>query len=246
MIIGLIPARAGSKGVPKKNIKLLAGYPLIAYSIVASKLALKIDRTIVSTDSEEFAEIARRYGAEVPFIRPKEISQDRSDAIEYVKHVIEWFKTHETTQPEYLVLLCPPTPLRDPVLVDQSINKILQHDQATSLRSAKETQESPYKLFAIKDDYYEGLFPDDPRPEYYNLPRQAFPPVYHPNGYVDIIKTSTVTNTNTLNGSRILSFITPDVGEIDRPQDFEFVEFMLGKIKNPIHEYLVKNFPRQK
>ena len=244
MILGLIPARAGSKGVPKKNIKLLAGYPLIAYSIIASKLSSKINRTVVSTDSQEFAEIARLYGAEVPFLRPTEFAQDNSDAIEYVKHTLEWFATYENIQPEYLVLLCPPTPLRDHVLVDQAIEKNLNCDKATSLRSAKETQESPYKLFTIKDGFYEGMFPDDPRPEYYNLPRQSFPPVYHPNGYVDIIKSQTVFDTGSLNGDRMLSFITPEGGDIDRVEDFDFIEFLLNRSKNPIYEYLRKNYPK--
>ena len=245
MIVGLIPAREGSKGVPKKNIKLLGGYPLIAYSIIASLLSSKIDRTIVSTDSEAFAEIARSYGAEVPFIRPKELAQDNSDAIEYVRHVIGWLEIHENIRPEYLVILCPPTPLRDPLLIDDAITKIIQCSEATSLRSSNETQESPYKLFTIHNDFYEGMFPEDPRPEYYNLPRQVFPPVYHPNGYVDIIKTETIKTTASLNGSKILSFITPEAGDIDRLQDFEFVEFILTRSKNPVYDYLSKNYPRQ-
>ena len=245
MIVGLIPAREGSKGVPKKNIKLLGGYPLIAYSIIASLLSSKIDRTIVSTDSEAFAEIARSYGAEVPFIRPKELAQDNSDAIEYVRHVIGWLEVHENIRPEYLVLLCPPTPLRNPLLIDDAITKIIQYSEATSLRSSNETQESPYKLFTIHNDFYEGMFPEDPRPEYYNLPRQVFPPVFHPDGYVDIIKTETIKTTASLNGSKILSFITPEVGDIDRQQDFEFVEFILTRSKNPVYDYLSKNYPRQ-
>ena len=90
------------------------------------------------------------------------------------------------------------------------------------------------------------MFPDDPRPEYYNLPRQTFPPVYQPNGYVDIIKSETVRNSGSLHGQRILSFITPDVGEIDRPEDFEFIEFILSKQKNPVYEYLKSNFPARR
>ena len=242
MILGLIPARSGSKGVPKKNIKLLAGYPLMAYSIIASKLSSKIERTIVSTDSQEFAEIALSYGAEVPFLRPKEISKDDSLDIEYVRHALKWFQTYEGNQPEYLVILPPPAPLRDSALIDAAIQKIVQNKDATSLRSARETRESPYKLFEIKDGFYTDMFPDDPRPEYYNLPRQAFPPVYHPNGYVDIVKSQTVMNSGSLHGPRILSFITPDVGELDRPEDFDFIEFVLGKQKNPVYEYLRKNF----
>lgn len=243
MIVSIIPARSGSKGVSKKNIRLLAGYPLIAYSIIASKLSSKIERTIVSTDSQKFAEIALSYRAEVPFLRPKEISRDDSLDIEYVKHALEWFRAYEGNQPEYLVILPPPTPLRDPVLIDRAIEKIIQNKGATSLRSAHETRESPYKLFQIKDDFYVGMFPSDPRPEYYNLPRQAFPPVYHPNGYVDVIKSQTVTSLGSLHGPRILSFITPDVGELDCPEDFDFIEFILGKQKNPVYEYLKNNFP---
>lgn len=241
-IISIIPARSGSKGVPKKNIKLLAGYPLIAYSIIASKLSSKIERTIVSTDSREFANIARSYGAEVPFLRPEEISRDNSLDIEYIKHALEWFQTHEGRQPEYIVMLPPPTPLRDPALIDAAIEKIINNKNATSLRSAAETRESPYKLFEIKDDFFVGMFPNDPRPEYYNLPRQTFPPVYHPNGYVDILKSQTVNSLGSLHGPRILSFITPDVGELDRLEDFEFIEFVLSKRKNPVYEYLKNNF----
>lgn len=243
MIIGLIPARSGSRGIPKKNIRPLGGYPLIAYSIIASRLSSKIERTIVSTDSQKFAGIALAYGAEVPFLRPAKISRDGSLDIEYVKHALGWFQTHEGAQPEYLVILPPPAPLRDPALIDKAIDKILRNEEATSLRSACETRESPYKFFGIENDYYVGLFPDDPRPEYYNLPRQAFAPVYHPNGYVDIVKSQTVTNLETLHGSRILSFITPDVGELDRPEDFDFIEYALSKQKNPVHEYLKNNFP---
>jgi len=243
MTLGLIPARSGSKGIPRKNIKLLAGYPLIAYSIIASKLSSKIERTVVSTDSEEFAEIALSYGAEVPFLRPKDISKDNSLDIEYVKHALDWFQTHEGKQPEYLVVLPSTTPLRDPALIDKAINKIKQNKDATSLRSAYETRESPHKLFLIEGDFYMGMFPDDPRPEYYNLPRQTFPSVYHPNGYVDIVKSQTVMNSGSLHGPRILPFITPDVGELDRPEDFAFTEFVLSKWKNPVYKHLKNNFP---
>lgn len=241
-IISIIPARSGSKGIPKKNIKLLAGYPLIAYSIIASRLSSEIERTIVSTDSQEFADIARSYGAEVPFLRPENISRDNSLEIELVKHAIEWFQTYENYKPEYIVMLLPTTPLRDPVLVDAAIKKIMDNKNATSLRSAFETRESPYKLFEIKDGLFAGMFPNDPRSEYYDLPRQTFPPVYHPNGYVDIIKSQIINSLGVLHGPRILPFITPDVGELDRPEDFEFIEFVLSNRKNPVHEYLKTNY----
>ena len=237
-VIGLVAARQGSKGMPGKNVKLLGGYPLIAYSVVASLLSKGIERTIVSTDSEEYAAIARSFGAEVPFIRPKELAGDRSDAIEYVRHALEWLYSNERSIPEYIVLLCPPSPLRDPVVIDAAIKRIFMHPEATSLRSVRETQESPYKLFTIDNGYLKGMFPDDPRQEYYNLPRQTFPKVFHPDGYIDIIKASTVLNRNSLTGDKMIAFISPGGGDIDRPEDFEHVEYLLGKSMNPIYEHL--------
>jgi CMP-N,N'-diacetyllegionaminic acid synthase len=244
--LGLIPARSGSKGVPDKNIKLLGGYPLIAYSIVASLLSNNIDRTVVTTDSEEYADIARFYGAEVPFIRPKEFSGDRSDAIEYVRHALEWFEKNEDIVPANIVLLCPPSPLRDPIFIDAAINEIIKHPLSTSLRSVNETQESPYKLFTCENGYLKGMFPDDPRPEYYNLPRQIFPKVFHPDGYIDILKANSILKSGSLNGGMMLAYQSPGGGDIDRIEDFEYVEYLLTKSENPIFKYLISKYPKFK
>jgi CMP-N-acetylneuraminic acid synthetase len=242
MVIGIIPARGGSKGVPKKNIRGLAGHPLIAYSIVASRLSKGIDRTVVSTDSKEIAEIAESYGAEAPFLRPEEYARDDSPDIEFIRHAIEWFRDNEGKCPEYLVHLRPTTPLRDPAVIDGAIRQISGSGEATSLRSVHEIPESPYKLFGISEGFLVGLYPDDPRPEYYNLPRQSFPPVYKPNGYVDIIKPGTVQGSDSLHGPRILSYITPDTGELDREDDFYFIEYRLKQSRVEICEYLKKHY----
>ena len=107
----IIPARGGSKGVPRKNIKLLKGFPLIAYSIVAAKMSKMTDRVIVSTDSQEISDIAQKYDAEVPFLRPAEYAHDRSPDIDFVRHAIDWFAKNESNQPELFVHLRPTTPL---------------------------------------------------------------------------------------------------------------------------------------
>ncbi len=242
-IVAIIPARGGSKGVPKKNVTPLAGYPLIAYSIIACKLCPLIERTIVSTDSEEIAEVSRKFGAEVPFLRPAALATDKSTDIEFVHHAFDWFETKEGYTPEYLIHMRPTTPLRDPDVINKSIRQIMKNPIASGLRSVHEITESPYKLFGIEEGYLTGLFPDDPRKEYYNLPRQAFPPVYQPNGYVDIIKRDTVKNLDSLHGPRMLAFITENVGELDKLSDFQFIEFNLGSLtlaKNPnkIYDYL--------
>ena len=244
--LALIPARGGSKGVPKKNIINLAGYPLIAYSIVSAKLSKYVDRVIVSTDDKTIADIARRYGAQVPFLRPREISQDNSTDLEVIQHTIGYFQREEKKIPELLVYLRPTTPLRIATEVDRAIKYIEERPIATSLRSVHELGEPPHKELQLdKNGYLEGFFPDDSRPEYYNLPRQSFPKAYHPNGYIDIVKTDFVQSSNFLYGSRMLGFITPPVTEVDRLTDIDYLQYQIKKNRGPIYEYLRKNFPRQ-
>jgi CMP-N-acetylneuraminic acid synthetase len=238
----IIPARGGSKGVPRKNIKLLKGFPLIAYSIAAAKLSKMIERIIVSTESTEIAAIAQKYGAEVPFLRPVEFAQDQSPDIDFVRHAIDWFEKHETSPPDLFVHLRPTTPLRDPALIDKAIIDIINNKEATALRSVHELAEPPQKLFGIKQGYLVGLFPYETRPEYYNLPRQAFPKAYHPNGYVDIIRTEYVKNNNTLHGLWMIGFVTPFTIEIDKPDDFNHLEYSLEKGSHPLYEYLTQNY----
>lgn len=241
-IYAIIPARGGSKGVPKKNIIDLGGFPLIAYSIITAKLSKHIDRVIVSTDSEEIATIAKKYGAEVPFLRPAELATDKSTDIEFINHALKWFKDNEQKTPDYIVHLRPTTPLRDPELVDKAIKSIAENPTATSLRSGYEIRESPYKLFGIENGFFTGLFPSDPRPEYYNLPRQAFPPVYQPDGYVDVLVSDYVMKTGRLHGDKILAFVSPDVGEVDTLEHLKFINYSLEKQEYTIYQYLKKHF----
>lgn len=245
-IYSLIPARGGSKGVPQKNVRLLKGYPLIAYSIIASRLSSKISRTIVSTDSQEIASEAIAYGAQVPFLRPKEIAQDYSTDLEWVLHAIDWLDSQEGEAADLFVQLRPTTPLRDPLEIDRAIGELLKQSNATSLRSAHELPEPPQKMFQIDSNgYFQGFFPDDNRPEYYNLPRQLFPTAYHPNGYVDIIKRDTVRSTEALYGSFLLAFVTARVIEVDDFEDFELLEYQLEKYGSPIFDYLKKHYPQK-
>jgi CMP-N-acetylneuraminic acid synthetase len=240
--IAIIPARGGSKGVPKKNIRDLGGFPLLAYSIVAAKLAKNVDRVIVSTDSKEIAAIAKKFGAEVPFLRPAEFATDKAIDKDYIKHALRWFKEHEGGHPDYLVNLRPTTPLRDPKHIDEAIALIKTKPETTSLRSGHEIKESPYKLFGIENDFFTGLFPHDPRPEYYDLTRQSFPPVYQPDGYVDIIVSNFALNSDQLHGPKILAYRSPDTGEVDRLEDFKFIEYNLQKQDWEIYRYLKENF----
>ena len=144
-VLALIPARGGSKGVPKKNIQMVKGYPLIAYSIAAGRLSKWIHRVVVSTDSEEIAQIALHFGAEVPFLRPKEFASDLSGDIEFVEHAIQYLYEKERSIPEYLVHLRVTTPLREVEIVDRAIAYCRERQECCSLRSGHKASESDRK-----------------------------------------------------------------------------------------------------
>ncbi len=240
--MALILARGGSKGVPKKNIKDLCGFPLIAYSITAARLCKDIERVVVSTDSDEIAKIAQSYGAEIPFMRPSELAQDKSTNIEVILHALDWFRDHEVVTPELIVQILPTTPLRDPQIISEAIELLKDNREATSLRSVQELPEPPQKMMGIKDGYLCGLFPHDPRPEYYNLPRQLFPPAYHPNGYVEILRSSFVREGKGLFGPKVMALVTPAVVEIDRQEEFDYLEYIILRHGHLLHRYLQEHF----
>lgn len=241
-VVAIIPARGGSKGVPKKNIALLGGYPLIAYSIIVAKLCPVIDRTIVSTDSEEIAEISSQFGAEVPYTRPSELAQDTSGDLEFIAHAMKWFRENEGKIPDYLIHLRPTTPLRDPAVLTSAVNLFIGRPEATSLRSGHPAAETPFKWFLkTPEDYFRSISPEYSN-EFINRPRQSFPQVYVPDGYVDIIKTAFVATHNILHGEKMLGFISPECHEVDTPKDFEYLEFEILRKGSVLRDYLKQNF----
>lgn len=227
----LIPARMGSKGVKNKNIRILKDMPLIGYSIEAALKTKAFDRVIVSTDSKDMAELSRQHGAEVPFLRPSMFAQDHSPDRAYIDHAIYWFQENEGEVPDLIALLRPTTPLRDPAILNQAVNLLKSRfDDATSLRSVHPMAEPPQKMLQIKDGWLSGFFPDDPRDDYFNLPRQTFPTAYQPNGYIDIVKTRYIqSEKEKIFGSNMIGFETPFSIEIDREEDFEYLEYTMEK-----------------
>ena len=219
-IIALIPARSGSKGVPNKNIRDLAGFPLIAWSIKASLNSYNINRTIVSTDSQEYADIATSFGAEVPFLRPSVISEDTSSDFQFVKHAIDWLIEHND-YPEYIVHIRPTTPFRDLFVIDKAINTFLQETTASSLRSVHQMSESAYKSFEIGKDNYLRMIGSESRDlDIANSARQSFPATYCANGYVDVLSVEFIQKHSLLHGSSVVPFITDRIREIDVEDDF--------------------------
>jgi N-acylneuraminate cytidylyltransferase len=148
-ILALIPARGGSKSIPHKNIKLLAGHPLIAYSIAAAQQSRLVSRTIVSTDDDEIACTAQSYGAEAPFLRPEEYARDDSTDLPVFTHALHWLKEKEGYQPDLVVQLRPTSPLRPPDCIDQAVQVLLDHPDADAVRGVIPSAQNPYKMWHI-------------------------------------------------------------------------------------------------
>ena len=222
LVYAIIPARSGSKGVPNKNIRLFGGHPLIAWSIAAAKQSSLIDRVFVSTDSEKYAAISVKYGAEAPFLRPSALSTDRSSDKDFFLHALEWLQKNENSIPDIWVHIRPTTPLRDPNLIDAAINMFLNSSNATSLRSGHEASESPAKWFKLNDDgNFSGLMEN----KWLNMPRQECPKGYIPDGYVDILRSKTILEADDMYFPHMLAYISPVVREVDTEEDFNYLEY---------------------
>ena len=151
-VMAVIPARGGSKGVPRKNIALLGGKPLIAYAIEVARGSQVIDAAIVSTDDAEIAAVAREYGADVPFLRPAELAGDDAPDIGFLRHALEWVETHRGWHPDILVILQPTMPFRTVADVDGALRFMLGQG-CDSLRTlALPAQVTPYKMWFLEDE----------------------------------------------------------------------------------------------
>ena len=237
-IISIIPARSGSKGVPGKNLRNLGDVPLITWSITCSKKLNMVDRTIVSTNSVEYAEISKNWGADVPFLRPDNISQDKSTDLDFVLHALNYLKENEGI-PDLLVHLRPTTPFRDPLVVDKAIEfAIKNYEDITALRSVHEMSESAYKSFEIgQNGNLMTTFARKEDLDQSNMNRQTFPLTYTANGYVDVLLPRHILETGKLHGSKVKPFLTNTTLEVDTEEDFEALEVqlkMLPKIKNQL------------
>lgn len=221
-ILALIPARGGSKSVLRKNIKLLAGKPLIAYTIEASKKSKLINRIIVSTDDEEIAKISRKYGAEVPFMRPKELAEDDTPDLPVFRHALMWLEENEDYRPDIIVHLRPTAPLRKIEHIDAGIELLLKNKSVDSVRSVCKSTQTPYKMWRIKNGYLVPLLDSGGGVGLFNQPRQNLPVVYWQNASVDVIKYDTIMKKNTMTGKYILPLIMEEKNSIDLDTELDF------------------------
>jgi len=230
-VLALIPARGGSKGIPRKNIRNFAGAPLIAYSIAAGLRANTVTRVIVSTDDEEIAAVAREWGAEVPFLRPSELAEDQTPDYPVFRQALDWLAEHEGYRPEVVVQLRPTSPVRPISCVDDAVNLLLAHPEADCVRGVVPSGQNPYKMWTI-DSATGQMHPLINLPgitELYNTPRQALPPTYWQTGHIDAIRTRTILEKGSLSGDIILPLMIDPryTVDIDTPSDWERYERLM-------------------
>ena len=216
-VLAIIPARGGSKGIPHKNVRDFAGYPLLAYSIAAGRQAESVTRVIVSTDDEQIASIARQCGAETPFLRPAEFAQDNSTDLPLFRHALRWLDEHEGYRPEVVVQLRPTSPIRPRDCVDRAVRILLAHPDADSVRGVVPAGQNPYKMWRLsgEDAPMQNLL-DVPRvAEPYNAPRQSLPQIYWQTGHVDAIRAATILQKGSMSGERIYPLIVDSRFTVD-------------------------------
>ena len=230
-IIALIPARAGSKGVPDKNIRLLGNRPLIAWSIAAALQTSAIDRVIVSTDSDYYGQIAKEHGAEVPFLRPSTIAKDQSRDIEFILHALDWL-ADQNAEPDLVVHLRPTTPFRSPIALDAAIQMMSADTSSarpcpTAVRSVHQMSTTAHKSMEIDGGILRQIGAETTALDRANDPRQNFPVTYLANGYVDVLSTQFIRESGLLHGDQVIPFITGLALEVDAATDFDLLEYHL-------------------
>jgi YrbI family 3-deoxy-D-manno-octulosonate 8-phosphate phosphatase len=229
-VLAIIPARGGSKGIPRKNIRELAGYPLIAYSIAAGLQAQQVSRVVVSTDDSEIADVAKVYGAEVPFMRPLSLAQDDTLDLPVFEHALKWLEENEGYTPDLVVQLRPTSPLRPVDLVDRAIRLMLDHPEADSLRGIVPAGQNPHKMWRFNaEGKMIPLLTVEGIEEPYNAPRQALPPVYWQTGHIDVIRPETILEKHSMSGEVILPLVIDSsfTVDIDTEKDWKRYEWLV-------------------
>jgi len=233
-ILTLIPARAGSKRLPWKNIKDLRGKPLIAWTIEQALGSKYADNVMVSTDDKGIAETAVKYGALAPFLRPQELAGDKASSIDVALHSLEWFKQENGCFPEFIILLQPTSPLRAAEDIDKAFEMILFDRNADAVVSITKALESPYSARVKNPKGFIERFINDGK-NFYR--KQDLPAVYMPNGAVYICRTQALFKEKTFYPEKTLGYEMPRERSVDIDDiiDFQFAQFLLEE-RVPVNE----------
>ena len=229
-IVAIVPARGGSKSIPKKNIRLLGEAPLLAYSIAAGLQSAYVDRVIVSTDSEEIAEAALAWGAEVPFLRPSTLAEDDTTDFPVFEHAVQWLEANEGYHADWVVQLRPTSPLRPPRLLDEAIEILARHPEADSVRCVTPSGQNPFKMWGIERGHLQPLLQLNQK-EPFNQPRQSLPETFWQTGHVEVIRHETIVLKKSMTGEVILPcIVAPEYAiDLDNLYQWDYAEHVLAK-----------------
>ncbi len=229
--VALIPARSGSKRVKAKNIRVLNGHPLLAYTLSAARSSGVFDSVVVSTDSEGVAEVARHYGGEVPFLRPAEFAGDLSPDIEWVRHVLKAL-SEQGQNYESFALLRPTSPFRTASTIQRAWSLFQQLPEVDSLRAVELCGQHPGKMWVKEGDWIMPLLPGGPKnPPWHSMPYQALPKVYVQNASLEIAWTRVPLEGGTIAGEKIIPFLTEGLEgfDINQPEDWWLAEELIKR-----------------
>lgn len=228
--MGIIPARGASKKVPRKNIRPLAGKPLIAWTIEVALKSRCVNRVVVSTEDAEIAETSRKYGAEVPFLRPAELSGNDTPDLPVCQDALKWLSKNENYYPDIIVWLRPTSPLRRIQDVESAVDKLIT-SSADCVRSVSLVEHHPYWMKRLEQDRLLPLIEGRDEQTYYQ--RQLLPPVYRLNGAVDVVKAENVIKQNKLFAGDIRAYVMPPEFslDIDTELDFVLAEVIINKTR---------------
>jgi len=227
-ILAIIPARGGSKGVPRKNLRKINGVSLVGLSVKHALASKWITRTVISSDDDEIIKEALKYGAEAPFVRPKALAEDHVFDLPVFVHALNFLKEKENYSPQIVVHLRPTAPYRRQGWIDEAIQLFIDHPQADSVRSVSEPDKHPYRIFRIDANGYLDAIMKHEHPVPYLLRRQDLPKMYYYNCVIDVTKPETIFAKKSMTGDKILPFImNPDeVIDIDSEQDLKIAEIL--------------------
>ncbi len=231
-VLGVVGARSGSKGIPGKNIKSLFGKPLMAWIIEVAKASKYVTRLILSTDSQEYAEVGKKYGAEIPFLRPPELAKDSVPDFDFLYHAATWMCDNADFQADVILRLPPTSPLCKTEHIDACVELLMKHPEADSSRTVISAGKHPYKMWRANGPYIEPFLPESFHglKDAHNLPRQSFPKAFN---HVDVIalRWNTLVNQRAMAGEKVLfhEINKNDAADIDTETDFIVAEELLKR-----------------
>lgn len=231
-VVALVPARSGSKRVPGKNVRMLDGHPLLAYTVAAALSSDAFERVVVSTDDPTTANIARRYGADVPFLRPAEIAGDLSPDIEWVSHALDELRG-AGVRVDLFAILRPTSPLRRPETIAEAVRALLDDEEADSLRAVERVTQHPAKMWVLTEEerrMHPLLEDGGAEPPWHSLPYQRLDPVYVQNASLEVARVRCVDQYATITGRVVRPWISPGLEgfDVNHEHDWDTLHHLLA------------------